>query len=299
MEKTKNITKKKMKEEKGITLVALTVTIIVLLILAGVSIFVLTWGNGILTKTSKAKVKAELASYKEEIELFKLGETSKNNGFIEASLTAGKNNLFYNTQEEGETGTIKDVITNISDEYLEKLEIITGKLLINTKDNEEIKIAKSLGIEVNPYDIVDGVLLSTGNNLALMDEEGTLTIPDNVKEIGEGAFANSGLKTIIIPGTVKKIAASAFAYNERLETVIMQEGVEEIGGNAFQGCSNLKNIIFPDSLKMIKDQAFMGCISLEKIEIPSNIKKIESYIFSGCGKLQEVKLNQNLERIED
>ena len=265
MEKTKNITKKKMKEEKGITLVALTVTIIVLLILAGVSISVLTWGNGILTKTSKAKVKAELASYKEEIELFKLGETSKNNGFIEASLTAGKNNLFYNTQEEQGKGSIKDIITNISESYIEKLEIIKGKLLINT----------------------------------LMDEEGTLTIPDNVKEIGEGAFANSGLKTIIIPGTVKKIAASAFAYNERLETVIMQEGVEEIGGNAFQGCSNLKNIIFPDSLKMIKDQAFMGCISLEKIEIPSNIKKIESYIFSGCGKLQEVKLNQNLERIED
>ena len=57
-----------------------------------------------------------------------------------------------------------------------------------------------------------------------MDETGTLTIPDSVTKIGEGAFANlSGLKTIIIPGTVKEIGASAFAYNKTLETVIMQD----------------------------------------------------------------------------
>ena len=48
--------KKKAKEQKdGITLIALVVTIVVLLILAGVSILMLTGENGIITQSSKAK----------------------------------------------------------------------------------------------------------------------------------------------------------------------------------------------------------------------------------------------------
>ena len=44
-----------MKNNKGITLIALVITIIVLLILAGVTIAMLTGDNGILTKTNQAK----------------------------------------------------------------------------------------------------------------------------------------------------------------------------------------------------------------------------------------------------
>lgn len=42
--------KQMMKERRGITLIALVITIIVLLILAGVSIAMLTGDNGILTR---------------------------------------------------------------------------------------------------------------------------------------------------------------------------------------------------------------------------------------------------------
>ena len=42
-------------KQKGITLIALVITIIVLLILAGVSIATLTGQNGILTRASDAK----------------------------------------------------------------------------------------------------------------------------------------------------------------------------------------------------------------------------------------------------
>ena len=43
------------KKQRGITLIALVVTIIVLLILAGVSVSMLTGQNGILTNAAKAK----------------------------------------------------------------------------------------------------------------------------------------------------------------------------------------------------------------------------------------------------
>ena len=54
-------------KEKGITLIALVVTIVVLLILAGVSISMLTGENGIINKAQEAKVNTEIAEEKEAI----------------------------------------------------------------------------------------------------------------------------------------------------------------------------------------------------------------------------------------
>ncbi len=56
------------KEQKGITLIALVITIIVLLILAGVSIATLTGENGILNRAKDASKKTQFASEKEAIE---------------------------------------------------------------------------------------------------------------------------------------------------------------------------------------------------------------------------------------
>ena len=219
--------KKQVRREKGITLVALVITIIVLIILAGVAIMTLTGEEGILTKAKESRISTELSAYQEELETYKASKYLENNTFLESTLTAGKESLTYYTQDgKGEeTGNIRTILKNISDEYFEKLEVVKGELLINTKDRTEIKIAQSLGIAVNPYDIEDGVLQSSDGNLLLMDQAtGTLTIPDSVTAIGEGAFANvEGLKTIIIPSTVKRIEKNAFRDNQTLETVNMQE----------------------------------------------------------------------------
>ena len=53
--------KDKLKSQKGITLIALVITIIVLLILAGVSIAMLTREDGILSQAVHAKEKFETA----------------------------------------------------------------------------------------------------------------------------------------------------------------------------------------------------------------------------------------------
>ncbi len=59
-----------MKNEKGITLVALVVTIIVLLILAGVSITMVAGDNGIATKAQKAKKETEEKTFLEEVKVY-------------------------------------------------------------------------------------------------------------------------------------------------------------------------------------------------------------------------------------
>ena len=51
----KNLEKKALNRNNGITLIALVVTIIVLLILAGISISVLSGENGLITRVKDAK----------------------------------------------------------------------------------------------------------------------------------------------------------------------------------------------------------------------------------------------------
>ena len=58
-----------MTNNKGITLIALVITIIVLLILAGVSIAMLTGDNGILNQANKAKADTARAEVVERVNL--------------------------------------------------------------------------------------------------------------------------------------------------------------------------------------------------------------------------------------
>lgn len=56
-------------KNSGITLIALVITIIVLLILAAVSVATLTGNNGLLTKTSDAKIENAIGELKERVSL--------------------------------------------------------------------------------------------------------------------------------------------------------------------------------------------------------------------------------------
>lgn len=84
---------RKTKEQKGITLVALVITIIILLILATISIQALT-GSGLFKKTKDAEEKTTKAQLKEEIELaiqeIQIEEIPKGNNVTLETLANGK-----------------------------------------------------------------------------------------------------------------------------------------------------------------------------------------------------------------
>ena len=77
--------KEKLKGKNGITLIALVITIIVLLILAGVTIASITGENGILGKAQSAKIKNEKASIQEEIERAVLASRMNDNVRIDTT----------------------------------------------------------------------------------------------------------------------------------------------------------------------------------------------------------------------
>ena len=312
-----------MKGEKGITLIALVITIIVLLILAGITISALSGDNGILTNASRAKYATELAQYKEELENFKSNKLLENLDFEQESLFSAESSLDYNTKPDEENGNIYNVISSLKGSHFAgKLEMIKGELLLNSQNKTEIEVAQSVGIAVNPYEIVEGVLTSSDGNLLLVDSSGTLRLPETVTAIGQGAFANlEGLKTIIIPGTVKRIETDAFSYNSTLETVIMEDGVEYIGRGAFRECKNLQTVQMPNTINTIGSQAFYYdtklsninisssienipsyCFlrtNLKNIEIPAGVLTISDFAFSECSSLESIKIPRTVTNISD
>ena len=71
-----------MKKNSGITLIALVVTIIVLLILAGISISMLTGQNGILNRAAEAKEKTQVANEKEAVNMAAMEALTEGKGTI-------------------------------------------------------------------------------------------------------------------------------------------------------------------------------------------------------------------------
>ena len=88
------------KKERGITLVALVVTIVVLLILAGVSISMVLGNNGIFTKAKETQT-AQDKAYAEDV--------------IESGLKAVQIEVLSNTLPNGEKADVEYVVGKIND----------------------------------------------------------------------------------------------------------------------------------------------------------------------------------------
>ena len=288
---------KKNTKERGITLIALIVTIIVLIILAVVSINAIFGADGLINQARKTRLTTNFTVYIEEKKTYDSEKLYENSNYDGETLNAGRTTLAYNTQESA-GGNIQTVIPSMDDEYAGMFEIIKGELYLYAASELEREVATELGIEVSPYLIDNGVLLSANANLGLQTENGVVTLPERVTEIGEGAFSGvTGLKEVIIPGTVKVIQKDAFSYNTEIEKVTIENGVLSIGYNAFRECSSLKEVIIPDSVIEIGSFAFRGCTNLEKVQLSNNITLIDNQTFNLCYNLTTINMPNSLTRI--
>ena len=179
---------KKVEKNKGITLIALVITIIVLLILAGVTIATLTGDNGILTKASQAKEEMSQASAEEKVGVEVLGSYG-NDGNIDMDML-NKNlqnveNLTYNGEKLS------------SDNVISKLPVIVNVdghdvLISGPADAETVKENASMyyGAEVTGYECTsDGVskwriFYSDGMNIYLIADD--YIHYDNTPETNQG-----------------------------------------------------------------------------------------------------------------
>ncbi len=296
---------KKLKNKNGVTLIALAVTIIIMLILAGVTISMLTGNSGITTNASKAKTKSYLADIKEEYELY-LSEKRMDDEYDLDTLYANDKTIRYEGNEVG-TG-IAEICSSIKKGDEKKFEIIKGKIYYVSQDKNVIPIAVELGFSINPYEITDsGVLKSSSMNLYLVDNDGHLDLSEyegKIKTIEAGAFSKveieSGinpLQSIVLPKGITTIGDDAFSYNTSLTSIKIPNTVTSIGKRAFQGCTNLTSIEIPDTVTYIGDYCFSGCNRLQKIKLSKKIQTINQRLLQGCSSLTEIEIPEGVKSI--
>lgn len=102
-----------------------------------------------------------------------------------------------------------------------------------------------------------------------------IDIPEKIKgkkvvSIGESAFEETNIKSVVIPAYVTKIETAAFKGCKKLEKVTINGKVELINDNAFYDCDALTEIALPASVKTIGATPFGDCDKLEKIDVEQN-----------------------------
>jgi type II secretory pathway pseudopilin PulG len=158
----KIVLKERLKTHKGITLIALVITIIVLLILAGVAIATLTGDNGIIAKAQQAKMQNDKANEKEQIDLAVLASKINNDASIDKKTLRKELDGISNLIESG---------IPTSDEYSFPL-ILVGKTGTEYEIDEDANVSE----KIDYSEVVVPTITATGN----------LANKPNIKEVREG-----------------------------------------------------------------------------------------------------------------
>lgn len=197
-----------MRDTKGITLIALIITIIVLLILAGVSIAMLSGDNGLLTKAEKAKEETEIADIIERAKVDILGVQSNNKGDITQKQLDETLAKYGTVSGEGENKiltTDKGYIIKVSDIYsgtitvekiLAKEALKTDSTATEDKDKSPYVKYNGLdcrvlyndethGIQIITAESVEDVKMGANDEMVTPDDfeyTGTVSVNDNYKK---------------------------------------------------------------------------------------------------------------------
>ena len=249
-----------MKKEKGITLVTLVITIIILIILAGVSITTLVGDNGIITKAKQARENIIYAGKEEQEQLNELFlELEQNGSYTEDEEDAKKDEMIELLQKqveelkqqvselqqeneslEQENETMKQEIANLNTQ-IENLngQISNLKEEIAEKDIEIADLQKEVALKQETINNLQGQLDSLNSQLAQTNATAAHILKDYK--------AYSGGKLLV--GTMENRGAVSASLNAGQSYTIpagYHNGSGKVTANSLasqtQGTANANNI---------------------------------------------------------
>lgn len=118
----------------------------------------------------------------------------------------------------------------------------------------------------------------------------TLSVPDNITEIGNEAFNNcSKLALTSLPDSITSIGSRTFMNCNKLALTSLPSSLESIGSYAFYYCSNIAIESLPDSLTgEIYSETFYKCSKITKLRIPKGVTGVNTQAFGQCTGLETV-----------
>lgn len=173
-------------------------------------------------------------------------------------------------------------------------------------------------VTVNNKNVKEYDVTSIANGAFKGVEIDKITIPSNIKNIGDCAFEQSSLGAVYILSGVESIGRSAFEGATNLTTVSVADSVYSIGYAAFRGTefyaqkqatergisyigkvayayhgdkNDVVELEVADGTVGIAEHAFERMSNLKKITLPSSLKHIDKEAFVGCKNLTNLYFN--------
>jgi hypothetical protein len=125
----------------------------------------------------------------------------------------------------------------------------------------------------------------------------SLSIPKNIKSIGQRAFESAGTSSaagfkVVLADGVESIGTGAFA-SSGLKSITMPASVTTLGGGVFSGCTALESIDL-SALTITALEGFRGSSSLAEVKLPSTLETIGTNAFTDCSALAGITLPDGL-----
>ena len=201
-------------------------------------------------------------------------------------------------------------------------------------NNSDLKSSDNWGAKLYDYETDDGLLIS-GSVIVLCRYWATsVTIPQGITSIGDGAFSGcTSLTSVTIPEGVRTIGVMAFRYCTSLTSITIPRSVTSISDYAFNDCTSLTavyitdlsawcriqfwaggnplsfaghlflngeeitELVIPDNVTEISALAFLEWTGLTSVTIPNNVTSIAPNAFYGCSGLTSVSIGSGVTSI--
>ena len=215
-----------LKKQKGITLIALVVTIVVLLILAGVTISLLLDENGIIAKSKDARTETRISQIEDEVEMW------KQHNFI---------NKESNQAQESADTMLANLISRkllTEDEIDRNQELIT----IKKKDGSIVKEISYSSVTINiskaPDTEKSGVVILTATATGTMIPNIDMTNGDEELNNFINSLSEDQKKEIIRNGYIKYVnkedpSANCTTFQNAIDWTKKQGTISEATEDAF------------------------------------------------------------------
>ncbi len=150
-------------------------------------------------------------------------------------------------------------------------------------------------------------------------------IPAGIKEIGDFAFARSGLTSVKIPSGVTSVGYGAFYHCDHLAQIEIPATVTKVEPSAFAETKWMQdrladkshpftivgdgiliaysgmntNVVIPEGVKQIAAEVFQGNTRMTSVKLPESLLVIGEDAFAGCTSLTNISTGSGIREIKD
>ncbi len=307
------------KKERGITLIALVVTIVVLLILAGVSISMLTGENGIIKQAQNSKDATEQARVEELVDLAVsslIGENlGSTNGITPEMVAEEVNEMESRDDVYAEGSTFPTNIIFPEEDRKVEVDLSQKEDLeeIYTGDVDEKDIAP---MDLFEYEIIDnaetgaltlselptkraritGIKQEYCNGGGIQDVEDT-----NYEIIYKGTKISD---TLVVPYKVE-LDGEMYVITE-VQLLAYGEKNDETGNDSGYLFPRVETVIYPNTVEKIygkralsSNPELLGNATLKTVILSNKLKTIGEYTFYACEELTNMTIPDSVTSIEN